>query len=269
MKMLRYLISKSDFMLGKSTPSSIGNVSKYTNGLQWVKLNDLGYEDIAEVWTTEILKISNIKDYVPYRLCSFDGVDGCISENFLKPGEQLYPLGKILYLCGITQSYLDDRKFSTQDRFNIVVDAVKSSIGLDITEYLSNTLLLDALILNEDRHLYNLAVIKDTRGGFRCAPIFDNGASFLSDTSYYPSYVPTAVLVRKVKAEPFSSSFKKQIATLNPTLKIDKDAYLKLMEDAPNDRIAYIMRQSLIKYPTVFVNLQSNSSGSQAEVNSF
>ena len=42
-----------------------------------------------------------------------------------------------------------------------------------------------------------------------------------------------------------------------------------LIEDAPNDRIAYIMRQSLIKYPTVFVNLQSNSSGSQAEVNSF
>ena len=46
---------------------------------------------------------------------------------------------------------------------------------------------IDAVFVNEDRHMHNVAVLMSQKGEFSYCPIFDNGAGLLSDTSMdYP-----------------------------------------------------------------------------------
>lgn len=49
---------------------------------------------------------------------------------------------------------------------------------LEIIQYLSNLIRLDAIILNEDRHLNNVSFIKSINGDYSLCPVFDNGGSF-------------------------------------------------------------------------------------------
>ena len=43
--------------------------------------------------------------------------------------------------------------------------------------YLSRLLTIDALFLNEDRHMHNIAVLRDGTGGYHYCPVFDNGCA--------------------------------------------------------------------------------------------
>ena len=96
-----------------------------------------------------------------------------------------------------------------KEKIDFVIDVVNSETGLDITDYLRKIFTLDAIVLNEDRHLNNLSVIYG-EGGYRIAPIFDNGLSLLSNIKDYPLGTPASILIRKVKSKPFSINFKKQ-----------------------------------------------------------
>ena len=65
-----------DLRLGGSqkfyTSSSKGNQGKYFVDGEWVKVDYLGYEGIAEVLTSDIAKHTNITQYTPvveYYLC--------------------------------------------------------------------------------------------------------------------------------------------------------------------------------------------------------
>ena len=51
-------------------------------------------------------------------------------------------------------------------------------------EYLTTLFEIDALFLNQDRHLNNIALIRD-KFGYKPCPIFDCGASFLLDFALY------------------------------------------------------------------------------------
>lgn len=63
-----------------------------------------------------------------------------------------------------------------------IVACVYKSTGVDIRGYLIILAYIDSLILNEDRHFYNICLIEKDEE-YRVAPIFDNGLSLLSDTS--------------------------------------------------------------------------------------
>jgi len=104
-------------------------------------------------------------------------------------------------------------KLSTKEKIKTIVDFMVNETGLtNFGEWLTALLEFDQLILNEDRHPHNIAVIRKTDGTYKLMPFFDNGAAFCSDTTRdYPLSMPLNVCMRSVKAMPFNSSFQRQV----------------------------------------------------------
>ena len=106
-----------------------------------------------------------------------------------------------------------NRQSSKGNQLKILVEQVERTTGLkDFGIYMSKLLTVDALFLNEDRHTHNIAVLTNGTGDFRLAPIFDNGAGLLSDTSMeYPLTRDPLEWIPKVKAKTFCDSFEEQL----------------------------------------------------------
>ena len=67
--------------------SAKGTQPKYFQDGYWYKINNVGYEGLAERLTSLVLFCSNVDNYVKYEQCTIDGHPGCRSKNFLKEGE--------------------------------------------------------------------------------------------------------------------------------------------------------------------------------------
>ena len=79
---------------------------------------------------------------------------------------------------------------------------------------MNKTLTIDAVFLNEDRHTHNLAVLTNDKGDFKLAPIFDNGAGLLSDTTIeYPLTIDIFKKINMVKSKTICDSFYDQLKT--------------------------------------------------------
>lgn len=202
---------------------------------------------------SQLLSCSNINDFVEYKLCTFDGKEGCYSRDFLKAGETILTLGRILALYGVTQMTID-RMPTTKERFDLVVNTIKEYAQLDITEYLSNILVFDAIVMNEDRHIYNLAIIhNEDTDTYRTCPIFDNGLSLMSDTYHYPEYTSPSINMRRIKCKPFNTSFKKQFEVCMPTIYFNKEKVEALLCEIDNERISKTIRRGIQDYPALFI----------------
>lgn len=240
--------------------SSKGDQLKWKMGNLWGKANKFGYEGLAEWVAYEMIKRSNIfpQLVVPYRQCILrenDSSDypGCYSEDFLQPGESLISLHRLLESYGVR---FDDvlRDQSTRDSVLFIVEFLRKVISLDTLEYFSIMLPLDAFLLNEDRHLNNIAFIHGPMG-YRLCPYFDHGLSLLSDITDYPFSMPTDVALRNVKAKPFSKDFSKQAHALDTTLQFDRSEVLQFIEqhDEELGRVSKILRSQIRKYEYLFV----------------
>ncbi|MFF2019504.1 hypothetical protein [Paenibacillus sp. NPDC058177] len=240
--------------------SSKGDQLKWKMGNVWGKANKFGYEGLAEWVAYEMIKRSNIHPelVVLYSQCILrenDSIDyqGCYSEDFLLPGESLISLHRILESYGIN---FDDvlRDQSTRDAVLFIVEFLRNKINLDTLEYFSIMLGLDAFLLNEDRHLNNIAFIHGPTG-YRLCPYFDHGLSLLSDITDYPFSMPTDVALRNVKAKPFSKDFSKQARALETTLRFDHSSVLQFIEqhDEELGRVSKILRLQIRKYEYLFV----------------
>ena len=119
-----------------------------------------------------------------------------------------------------------------EDRIEYVVRFIKDSCGLDIIPYLKKAVTLDSIVLNEDRHFNNLALIYDG-DGFRPAPIFDNGISLLTANQSKSRYVSIAENVRRVTAKPFSGSFKKMHDYFGDGFTVDIEKTLDWLRHEP------------------------------------
>lgn len=109
---------------------------------------------------------------------------GVISQKVLADSETLIHGNELLAEIGVSGA-------STRDRTGYTLDAVQRALsgvappvdgsGFDAWEWFVGYLVLDALIVNTDRHQENWAVIAD--GGRRLAPTFDHASSlgFLLD----------------------------------------------------------------------------------------
>ena len=78
--------------------SSKGNQEKWQDNGKWYKLDQFGYEALAECFTSMLLEYSNIERETPFCFVRYNmekllvhGRErtGCSSENFLKPGESI------------------------------------------------------------------------------------------------------------------------------------------------------------------------------------
>lgn len=199
--------------------SSKGNQRKWFKGNEWYKADFMGYEGLSEVLISQLLKKSNIQDFVAYTpvviCCDEKETLGCVSKNFRNKEESLLTFESLYRICNGQSLAQTLSKYSTaEEKIRFTVEFVESVTGLhNIGSYLTKLLELDAFFLNEDRHTHNLAVIRNNETGeFRLCPVFDNGLALLSDTSTdYPSEEDPYNLIQKVKAKPFADDFFEQM----------------------------------------------------------
>lgn len=209
---------KEDDLRPGIQPSSKGNQWKWKQGDYWYKADYLGYESMAEVIVSRLLKKSSVEDFVLYELEEIQYGEqvwkGCRSRNFLGKGESLITLERLHQsFTGISLAhFLAGREI--HEKIKYVTEMVIRWTGLaEFGQYLTMLLELDAFFLNEDRHTHNLAVIRDGAGIFRLCPVFDNGAALFSDVrGDYGRECTLEDCFRKIQAKPFSADFDEQMA---------------------------------------------------------
>ena len=231
--------------------SSKGNQRKLTDGVNFLKEDFLGLESISEVFTCILLKNIRNLNYIEYKLCTVDGMPGfCYSKDFLDSSFTLLPVGRVLNCNRVFDKTFKD--ITPVERFNLVINLLKKLTELDLTEHIGKLIFLDSLTLNEDRHLFNIAVLSDGEAYYEC-PVFDNGGAFLSDLKAYPLDVPLTINLGKVKAKPFSVSFNKQVQIVKGTgvklLEIDYNNLVKEVEKFISDHPSnFVERASKILF---------------------
>lgn len=226
--------------------TSKGNQVKWVCGGKFLKADSMGYESIAEVLATEVEMAIKDINFVDYSLCVINEGGhkycGCSSDIFIMEGESLVSVDRVLsrYAGSEKSKSILLRGIVGKELVSRLCDICSQLTKIskyEIMNYFSQIVKLDALILNEDRHLNNITFIQGTDGSYRCSPIFDNGLSFLSDVYDYPLSVDISILIRKVKAKPFSSDFKKQIRYFADydLLKLDIDKLYYRLENCMVD----------------------------------
>ena len=99
--------------------------------------------------------------------CKINNKNGCRSLNFLSKDESLLTFNQIyknIELGNLTDKVMSISK--VPDRLDFLISFFREHTKVDITEYLYNTLALDMIIKNPDRHFNNLALILCADGSF-------------------------------------------------------------------------------------------------------
>ncbi len=200
--------------------SSKGNQLKWKAGDYWYKADYMGYEGLAEVVVSRLLRSSNRKDmeFVRYEpaqiLYGNRWYAGCKSRSFLAEGEDLITAEHLIrQFTGRSAAEEMARLTSVGERISYLAENVMEITGLkDFGAYLAAVLEIDAVFLNEDRHTNNIAVIYDAeKDSYRLCPLFDHGLSLFSDTSVdFPLEMNWEECRRIIKAKPFSVDFDEQ-----------------------------------------------------------
>ena len=204
------------FELGRA--SSKGNQLKFCRDGVWYKADYLGYEGLAEYTISKLLAFSDLSrdEYVDYELeqIEYNGnvYNGCKSRDFTD-GRTLITLERLFQSTyGIGLNRMIYRTTDHEERLRLLVEQVERVTGIpEFGVYMSKMLTVDSVFLNEDRHTHNIAVLTDNRGNFSPAPIFDNAAGLLSDTTMdYPRAKDVFSLMQSVKSKTFCDNFDEQ-----------------------------------------------------------
>lgn len=203
--------------------SSKGNQEKWfdaeTN--RWYKIDQFGYEALSETVISTLLENSNIEMDFPFRFVRYRMEklhvhgrerNGCSSENFLNPDQNIVTLSHLFKQEYHTPlSTLLGKLPSDKQRIAWLAENTMKLTGLALfPQYLTLLFEVDALFLNEDRHLNNIAVLQEN-GTFDYCPIFDNGAALLSNTQIYQMDIDPRAHIKSVRARPFNTTFNRQI----------------------------------------------------------
>lgn len=204
------IISKEPDIFTQNS-SSKGNQLKWQIGQEWFKVDGLGYESLSEVVISGLLKKSTVTDYVEYEhetvLYGNVSYHACKSVHFLEKGEEFYTLNQLYWQYKGKSLYRLVCELPEEKRLSFLVDEIIKLTNLaDFGKYMTMLLEIDAIFLNEDRHLHNIAIIRKQDGTFRTSPVFDQGAALLSDIREYPVDGDIWNLIDNVKGKTFHSS---------------------------------------------------------------
>lgn len=205
--------------------SSKGNQEKWHDQAsdRWYKLDQFGYEALAETAVSMLLERSNLETDTPFTFVRYrmerlqvHGRErtGCSSKNFLRPKQSLITVNRLLssYLGKPLREKLA-RLPSGKRRVAYLAEASADITGLELfPQYLTLLFEIDALFCNDDRHLSNIAVIEQD-GQYDYCPIFDNGAGLLSNTQLSPMDIAPPALISALQARPFHTTFTRQMNT--------------------------------------------------------
>lgn len=240
--------------------SSEGTQVKFRKDNFWYKKDSQGNEGLAEYLASGVLRYSNLKknEFVEYEMGMINGKGGCRSRNFLSNGWSVITFYRLYYNeFGKNLAEVIAGFDSMEERIEYVIRFIKQSCGLDVRDYLKKTLTLDMLILNEDRHLNNLAVIF-AEDHFKIAPVFDNGISLLTANKSVNWKFGLEDNVKRVIARPFCGSHEKMVRYLGVGLKIDYNKLYQWLTKVPASREKDVLCFQLERYKKV---LDSSSKG--------
>lgn len=200
--------------------SSKGNQLKWENNGIWYKADYTGYEGLAEYLISHLLRKSTLSEneYVVYELEEIKYKNTCYmgvkSKNFLLEGWQIITLERLFANFFHESLYKSIYKIETyEDRLLFLVEQIERITGLrEFGTYMNKLLTIDAMFLNEDRHMHNIAVLMNQDGKFAYCPIFDNGASLLSDMLMdYPIGGDLYKMLGDVQSKTLGEDFDKQL----------------------------------------------------------
>ena len=187
----------------------------------WYKLDQFGYEALAEVMTSKLLEFSNIEKETPFtfvryemqiiNLHGFERV-ACVSKNFLKKNQSIITASALFKKCyDVSIKRKLARLQSDKKRIEYLANTVSEITGLkDFPKYLTLLFEIDSLILNDDRHLNNIAVIREGNKYDYC-PVFDNGAGLLSNMQILRTDIEPKGLMKSLTASPFGMTFNREL----------------------------------------------------------
>lgn len=240
--------------------SSKGNQEKWQESGRWYKLDQFGYEGLAETVVSRLLERSCIETDTPFRFVRYRmermnvhrrDRNGCSSANFLRSGESIITLSHLFKREGRPLKDVLTRLSSDKKRIEWLAEETAAITGLEqFPQYLTLLFEVDALFLNDDRHLNNIAVLEKD-GRFDYCPIFDNGAGLLSNVQTAPMDIDPAALIRSAKARPFNTTFNRQVIharnLYGPQLHIQKFTQEELCRELEEPLSFYAQRdRSLI-----------------------
>ena len=253
-KMIDYRLSPAALVMVQG--SSKGTQPKYYEDGYWYKVNNVGYEGLAERLASMLLSHSNIKNFVGYEQCMINGRPGCRSKNFLQESESFISFQRLYELYTGENLQNNIRVIADpRDRIRYVVDFVFDRTDLDCSEYLSQILTLDMLILNTDRHFNNLGIIVNAETGIcSTAPIFDNGNSLLSDWERFHKDT-LEENIELVYGQPFASNLEAQAMCAGIGLAIDHDGLERDLENENASRGLQVLRYQLARYKEIIPDL--------------
>lgn len=202
--------------------SSKGNQEKWFDKAsdRWFKLDQFGYEALSEAIVSTLLEESNIESETPFRFVRYriEKINahghlrvGCSSKNFLEHGQSLTTISRLFSKNDIEpiKKRLEGLS-SDKKRIAYLAEKTAEYTGLEyFPQYLTMLFEIDALFLNDDRHLNNIAVIEQD-GKYDYCPVFDNGAGLLSNTQFYRMDIEPTALMKEVYARPFNTTFNRQ-----------------------------------------------------------
>ena len=205
--------------------SSKGNQEKWYDNARdyWYKLDQFGYEALAETFISLLLEKSNIETKTPFTFVRYymeklivhgRERNGCYSRNFLLPGQTLVTVNRLLSNhLGVPLKEKLVRLPSDRQRIAYLADSVAGCTGLmDFPRYITMLFEIDSLFCNDDRHLNNIAVIEQA-GIYSYCPVFDNAAGLLSNTQISQMDISPKALVAVLQARPFRTTFTRQMNT--------------------------------------------------------
>lgn len=219
-----HVIKQERILSGALGSSMKGNQLKWKHAGKIVKLDCLGYEGIAEVMTSWLLRFSDIAEeqYVKYYTCNIYEDDrylgtGCYSYDFLGDASEI-----------TFMSIIEKNMMSAAISYDDLRDLMLEVTGIDVKEYVDRILCLDAITRNDDRHFGNMG-FKWDGSEYKPLPIFDNGGSCLSDTILYPMNIDFDKNYMAVQAKPFNIRFEAQIGYVK-RIGIKYEEYINSMD---------------------------------------
>lgn len=153
------------------------------------------YNEVLASWIMDKLEIP----HVPYTLLMEDGYPYSVCEDFITPETELISAWHLMQT---------ERKPNHVSVYQHYVNCCEKNHIPGIRHSLDQMLVLDYLIVNEDRHLNNFGVIRnaETLEYLGAAPIFDSGTALWFDK-------PTAMIGTgtRVTCKPFKTTHEEQI----------------------------------------------------------
>lgn len=200
--------------------SSKGNQLKWENDNVWYKADYMGYEGLAEYVVSHMLCKSSLNkkeiviyepEQIKYKRIVYQGVK---SNSFINGEQQIVTLERLFRITR-NESLSEEiwHIHDTEQRLKFLVEQIEQITGLkEFGIYMNRLFTIDAIFLNEDRHMHNIAVLMDGKGKFEYCPIFDNGGCLLSDTTMeYPIGEDVFKLIDEVKSKTISTDFDEQL----------------------------------------------------------